>query len=302
MKKTILIFGASSFVGSNLLEELKSEYRVIGTYFKNSVVIPGVLTLPCDILKKESVTTIVGRLRPDVVIYAVGMSTVKESSLKPKEAESLNSVGAVNCLMAAERVDAKFVYISSAFVFGGEAQLFKEGDVPFSNTVYGSNLSSTEFYIQRSSLNYLILRCSNLYGRGFKAKGSNWFEELEKAYLEQNKFEVDDQVVQGFLDVRIFSRILMAILESSIHNRLLNISSSDYMTRFQFAQNYGKIFKKDANFLLKSQTKFPFDRAKQSDQTSISFRLDIKNIEALLGMKMPTIDESLHSTFQRLKN
>lgn len=301
MKKTVLIIGASSFVGSNLLDELKSDFRVIGTYFKHPVSIPGILTLPCDVLKKDMVTTIISRFRPDIVIYAVGVSSLKEASLKAKEAESLNSIGAVNCLMAAERVDAKFVYISSAFVFGGGNVLNREGDVPFPNTNYGNNLSSTEFYIQRSSLNYLILRTSVLYGRGYSPVKETWFESLEKAFYEQKKTNLDDQVITGFLDVRIFSRILILILNSGVSNRLLNISSKDFMTRFQFAKKYGEIFKKDSSFLNKSSGAFPMDK-NSSSEGELMFKLDTANIESLLGVKMPSVSESLESTVKRFKN
>lgn len=302
MKKNILILGVSSFVGSNLLEEMREKYRVIGTYFKSVVNIPGVLTLPCDVLKKESLATIMARFKPDVVIYAVGISSLIDSAKNPREAESLNSTGAINSLKASERVDAKFVYISSAYVFSGENQLFKEADTPSSNTVYGASLSSIEFHIQRSSQNYLILRCCSLYGRGYEVNNSNWFEELEGGYLKEAPMEVDDKVVLGFLDVKILARILMLLLDSNIQNRLFNISSSDYMTRFEFSQIYGAIFKQDINFIKKFLAEFPFDKTKNFDPTSTHFRLDVKNIETLIGTAMPTVKESLESSYKSLKN
>ncbi|PJB53787.1 MAG: hypothetical protein CO099_05215, partial [Bdellovibrio sp. CG_4_9_14_3_um_filter_39_7] len=74
-RKTILIFGVSSFVGSNLAEYLKKDYRVVGTYNKNPVQIPGVLTLPCDVLSKDEVQLILFATKPDITIYAVGLSS-----------------------------------------------------------------------------------------------------------------------------------------------------------------------------------------------------------------------------------
>ena len=51
-KKTVVIIGASSFVGSNIAEAFAKEYRVIGTYFNTPVKIPGVLMIKCDVLEK----------------------------------------------------------------------------------------------------------------------------------------------------------------------------------------------------------------------------------------------------------
>ena len=36
-KKTILIFGISSFLGSSLADILKEKYRVVGTYYNTPV-------------------------------------------------------------------------------------------------------------------------------------------------------------------------------------------------------------------------------------------------------------------------
>ena len=90
MKKTVLIVGASSFVGSNLALYLKDHFRVIGTYHKTPMEIPGVTCYPCDVFKKDYVSSLIGVLKPDYTIYAVGMSSLTECKLNPKQADALN--------------------------------------------------------------------------------------------------------------------------------------------------------------------------------------------------------------------
>ena len=72
-KKTVVIFGASSFIGSNLCAYLKKDFRVIGTYHRNKYFCPGVLTIPCDVLAKEEVRLVMLAFKPDVAIYCVGI-------------------------------------------------------------------------------------------------------------------------------------------------------------------------------------------------------------------------------------
>ena len=155
-----MIFGISSFIGSNLIESLKDEFRIIGTYYKTPVTIPGVTSLPCDVLRKEYVSSLVALFRPNVIIYAVGLHSLSTSERYPKLCEALNTTGAVNCATASDRFSSKFIFFSSGFIFSGENQEIRESETPFPNTTYGKTLSSTEFYIQRSCLNYAILRCS----------------------------------------------------------------------------------------------------------------------------------------------
>ncbi len=91
--KSILILGISSFVGSNLAEFLKKDYKVFGTYFKHRIEIPGVLTLPCDILKNEQVQKCLQVIKPDITIYCVGVSNVFDCRNDPNRAQQLNANG-----------------------------------------------------------------------------------------------------------------------------------------------------------------------------------------------------------------
>lgn len=299
MKKTILIFGASSFVGSNLIEGLKDDFRIIGTYHKTPLNVPGITCIPCDVHKKDLVSNIVARFQPDITIYAAGLSSLRECQLHPKKADALNSAGAVNCCSAAERYDSKFVYISSCFVLGGDNTDYREGETPFPNNVYGSSLSSTEFYVQRSCLNYLILRCSPLYGRSYNPSHPTWFEHLQSALAKGEPFPADDSVQTGFLDVQIMIRVLKAAIDRNVTNRLFHVSSKDFMSRYEFARLYAKIFRKDEGLIQRVNGKFPSDKSRGEDGSSYYYRLDTGNIEEFLNTKMPRIEDSLNLSFKR---
>ncbi len=302
MRKTVLIFGISSFVGSNLAQILKDEYRIIGTYFKTPVEIEGITCVPCDVFKKDYVMSIVARFKPDYTIYAVGLSSLADCKLKPKLADALNTGGAVNVCTASERHQSKFVFISSGFVMGGLDVLYKEGDSPFPNSAYGNSLLATEFYIQRSSLNYLIFRCASLYGRSHNPKHPNWFECVQDAYAKGLPIQADDSVHTGFLDIYILGKVIKTAFAKKITNRLIQISSRDYMTRFEFAQIYAKTFRKDSGSIQKITGKFPLDTEKNSAAplAIYHFNLDTTNVEEFLGTKMPSIEESLQYTFKRM--
>jgi dTDP-4-dehydrorhamnose reductase len=307
MKKTILIFGISSFVGSNLAELLGDEYRIIGTYNKTPVKIPGVVCVPCDVLKKDYVSRVVSVFDPDFSIYAAGLSSLTESHRNAKKCEALNSVGAINCSVASERVGCKFIYLSSGYVFSGDDIAYKESDTPFPTTTYGSSLSSTEFYVQRSSLNYWILRCAPLYGRSFNPLLPNWFELMQSGLAKGQNFSADDFVKTGFLDIYYLAKFIKSLIKTSAPTRLIHVSSSDVMTRFQFAKTYAKIFRKDENLILPSSGHFPAGAiaSKSSNAPNSAqhfFKLDVGVLESLIGETVPTIEESLMMTYQRLSS
>ncbi len=302
IRKTVMIFGISSFVGSNIAEVLKKDFRVVGTYYKTPVTIPGVTCYPCDVHKKDYVSKLIAIVKPDITIYAIGVSSLTECKNQPKLADALNSVGTANVCSASERHRSKFVFLSSGYVHSGESITYSEGDTPFPTTAFGNSLSSAEFYVQRSCLNYLILRCGVLYGRSFRDQHPNWFEYLEKALVKGDKFPVDDTVKTGFLDVQIVAGILKKALEDDVTNRLLQVSSGDSMTRYEFARKYARMFHRDENLLQKSTIPFPLERKQGKDATQdLTFQLSTANIEEFLGTRMPTIEESLSYTQKRLE-
>jgi dTDP-4-dehydrorhamnose reductase len=305
MKKTILIFGVSSFMGSNLAQILSEDFRIIGTYHNTPVTIPGITCVPCDVLKKEYVTKLTAIFKPDITIYAVGMSSLKECKMNPKRADALNSAGAVNCSSASERYGSKFIFLSSCFVLGGEDTLYRESDTPFPVTAYGNSLSSTEFYIQRSCLNYLILRCAPLYGRSFNPLHPNWFEVVQAALAKNQTLPADDTVSIGFLDIYVLGKILKSLIESGISNRLLQVSSKDTLSRYAFAKLYAQIFKKDENLIQSTMGTFPVEKDQKGNSKASAknyfFQMDTTNLETIIGADMPKIEESLRLTYQRLR-
>lgn len=300
MKKTILIFGASSFVGSNLLANLKDDFRVIGTYNKTPVKVPGVTCFPCDVLKKDYVNRLVALTRPDFTIYAVGMSSIKNCHKEPKLADALNSTGASYVCKASERVGAKFIYLSSSYVLSGEDVLAKESDMPMPFTAYGNTVSSGEFYVQRSSINYLVLRSCPLYGRSYSHHHPNIFEYVQDRLSRGESFSLDSSVKTGFLDVVLFAKVLKNCLDKNITNRLLQVSSKDIISDFEFAQLYARTFRKPDSMIQVQDEPLPVENPHRGVVKNPQFRMDLTNIEMSLGIELPTVADSLLFTKKRL--
>jgi dTDP-4-dehydrorhamnose reductase len=74
------------------------------------------------------------------------------------------------------------------------------------------------------------------------------------------------------------------------------------MTRYEFAQNYARLFKLNGTLIQSSLVPFPVDRKRDKDALQdFTFRLSVANIEEFLGTTMPTIEESLIFTKKRLE-
>jgi dTDP-4-dehydrorhamnose reductase len=95
--------------------------------------------------------------------------------------------------------------------------------------------------------------------------------------------------------------VLKSIIDLNITNRLLHVSSSDFMTRYEFAKIYAKVFKKDENLIHPMPGNFPVDKNKShGEKSKYYYKLNTTNIETMIGIRMPTIESSLNSTYKRL--
>lgn len=298
-RKTILILGINSFIGSSLAEFLKKDFRVVGTYFRKHVTQKGILTLPCNVLQKDEVQLCMYAFKPDFVIYCVGLPSIKACSESPNSCDALNSGGLYNVAELAPRYGARVIFLSSHYIFSGDNKIYNEMDNPDVLTQYGKALASSEFYLQKSSLNYLIFRCCRIYGRGVSPLKITFFEQMQKNFRDSVSAVYDDFSHQGFIDVYYLAMVLKICLDKNISNRLLQFSSQDVMTHYEFAKIYCEIFHESEGLVSKGKWPVPYLKGAHPPGEISRFKMDVLNIEGLLKIKMPTIRESLEFTYQR---
>ncbi len=300
--KTVIIFGVSSFVGSNLAEFFKDEHKVIGTYFNTPIDIPGMLTVPCDVLNKDEVQTVMFAFKPDVAIYCVGMSSVELCAEHEKVADALNTAGLFNVSEFCQRYKAQICFFSSSYVFGGEDKDYLEMDIPDASSIYGKTKASAEFFIQKTSLNYIIFRCCTLYGRSINPDRVTWFEKIQQELKKGKSFVSDDYLKVGFLDVMYLGMIIQICWDRDATNRLYQVSTSDVMSYYEFVKQYGEIFEEQNSLAIKGRWSFPEMSSRTSNITGgvRNYRMNTANIENYLNIQLPSIKESMQYTKRRL--
>lgn len=299
--RTIMIFGVGSFVGSNLAEFFKKHYRVIGTYHHFKPAIKNVLTISCDVLKKEEVQSAIFAFRPDIIIYAVGVHSIFDCSENTDKADLLNANGLFNVAEYGQRYRAQICSLSSHYVFSGVDRSYYEMDIPDPETTLGKTQSSAEFYIQKTALNYLIFRCCNLYGRGVHPYKENFFETLQRKISNGEEVTIDDSVRGGFLDIAFVASLLKICFDKGVNNRLFQVSSSDIASFYEFTNTYCEVFHETSANVRKGTWRYSLESGIKSSDRELFYQLDTINIESFLNVKMPSIKESLEFTYKRMR-
>ena len=105
---------------------------------------------------------------PDIIINCAALSDVELCEKYPDQAFKVNAIGARNLAIAARRVDAKLIQISTDDVFGENSkEPHNEFDRPQPVTVYGKSKLAGEDFIKNLHNKHIIVRSTWIYGYNY---------------------------------------------------------------------------------------------------------------------------------------
>lgn len=115
---------------------------------------------------------------PDIIVNCAAISDNAYCEEHPDDAFRVNAIGARNLAIAARRIDAKLIHISTDDVFGLELDRPRnEFEHPQPRTIYGKSKLAGEEMVEKLHDKHVIVRSSWIYGSTYDAMD----EVLQKA-------------------------------------------------------------------------------------------------------------------------
>lgn len=185
-----------------------------------------------DITNLEQCQQVISEFQPDTVIHCAAYTAVDAAEADVDGAYKVNAVGTRNVVIAAEKVSAKFVYISTDYVFNGcSAVPYQEYENTDPQSVYGKSKRAGEILTLSLSSRYFIVRTSWVYG----LNGNNFVKTMLRLGQEKPLL----QVVNDQKGSPTYTVDLACFLEELIHTEKYGIyhaSNSGDCTWFEFTQ------------------------------------------------------------------
>jgi dTDP-4-dehydrorhamnose reductase len=176
------IAGAGGQLGRSLLQSAPSHIETLGASHAE-----------VDICEKERVLEFVARHRPQVIINAAAYTGVDRAESEPQNAFRANVEGVRNLALAAERVGARLIHVSTNYVFDGEQSTpYLPSSTPRPISVYGQ----TKYQGEQVALGVpgkrgIVVRTAWVYA----ATGSNFVSTMLRLMAERDAVAVvADQV------------------------------------------------------------------------------------------------------------
>ncbi len=215
----VLITGGEGQLGRELAKKLANHHQVYSL---------GKAEL--DITKKEEVENVVTSLNPEVIIHTAAYTSVDHCETDIKKAMIVNGIGTSYIALAARKVDANLIYISTDYVFDGLSRVeYKEEQNPNPLSIYGlSKWIGEQFTI--NICNGTVIRTSWLYGHD----GKNFVKTMLS--LANQKKEI--QVVNDQIGSPTYVPDLADTIKQLIYKKsgIYHVSNSGFCSWYDFAQ------------------------------------------------------------------
>lgn len=303
MAKTILITGSNGLLGQkliyNLLERNKkgADWNIVATSKGENRLREksGYTYVSLDITNRDEVFAAVNKFLPDVLINTAAMTNVDACESDRAGAKALN-VDAVKYLIeacddAVDRdpiINTHFIHLSTDFVFDGENGPYKEEDQPNPLSYYAETKLEAEKLLEKSVLQWAILRTIIVYGIVDGMSRSNIVLWAKEALEKKQKINVvNDQFRSPTLAEDLAEACVLCAEKKA--TGIFHVSGKDQMSILELVYRVADFWKLEKSVITPSKSETIKQPAKRPSRTGFI----IEKARRELGYKPHSFEEGL---------
>lgn len=173
----ILVTGRNGQLGHDVIREgQRRGYEIIGTGRKE-----------LDFTDYSAVQLLISQTKPDAIIHCAAYTAVDKAESDRKACWNVNVQGTKHLAQAAKEFGAKFMFISTDYVFDGSGETpFLESDTPDPVGYYGLTKYEGEKIVQEVNDDSFIVRISWVFG----INGNNFVKTMLRLAESRNQLNV----------------------------------------------------------------------------------------------------------------
>jgi len=240
-------------------------YDVVHQGLKLGLKMVGVCSKDFDITHKDEVTTYVKKIKPDAIIHCAAYTAVDKAEDEKNLCWNVNVNGTEYLAQIAKEVNAKFMYISTDYVFNGEGSTpFLETDEAMPIGYYGITKYEGEKIIKNLLEDWFIVRISWVFG----VNGNNFVKTMLRLSESRNELNVvGDQFGSPTYTVDLASLLLNMIQGDKFG--IYHTSNEGFCNWADFAEEIFRIVNKDVKIKNITTEEYP-TRAKRPKNSRMS--------------------------------
>jgi dTDP-4-dehydrorhamnose reductase len=296
----ILLTGANGLLGQHLIKLLLGENYFITATSKG----PSRLPFPqnehysyqeLDITNGPRVNKILLQLRPDVVVHCAAMTQVDICEENKIDCWNVNVTATRFLLDAAKEINARFIFLSTDFVFDGLHGPYDEKAEPNPVNYYGSSKWGAEKAVVESGLRSVIVRTVLVTGNPLTGTRKNIVTWVKDKLEKGEKIRMVDDQYRTPTYVEDLAKGIMLVLQKNAQG-IYHISGKDSLTPYSIAMETAKLLRLNESLIEKTDSPSLSHLALRPPRTGFV----IKKAESELGYQPHSFKDGLRKMFGNL--
>lgn len=227
----LLIIGATSYIGSRLVFDLKDENDVVGTYHSNNTISPNFIHV--DIRDKQSIDKLVAEVNPEVVVHLANYSSSRQIKGNEVDFPKLNLEATSNIVEVLNKYEKPLIFFSSM------AATTKQD-------LYGELKAKSEEIVKTVKKGFAIVRPSAVIGLS-PVQSHNKITDKILSVINGQTQEFDNSWILQPTYIGHLSQVIEQIVLKGIWNEEFNIFTDYPVTQYQIATDILQQFDLKAN-------------------------------------------------------
>ena len=224
----VLVTGVAGQLGHDVMQELaKREIPAVGPDLKEGI--------PLDITDEKAVHQVLQKEKPTVIIHCAAWTAVDlaEEEQNKKTVYAVNVTGTENLAKEAAVLGARFVYISTDYVFNGEGTTPWKPDcteyAPLN--YYGQTKWQGEQMVKQYLSSYFIVRIAWVFG----LNGGNFIKTMLKVGKNHDRLTVVKDQIGTPTYTKDLARLLVDMIQTEKYGIYHATNEGGYISWYDFA-------------------------------------------------------------------
>ena len=245
---TILITGASGFLGRKLMRFACWPDPVIGTHGRNPI--PG--SRPLDLASEQNIAQLIQEIRPRWVIHTAAMTDVDACEREPGLATKINSRATALLAEACRQQGSKLIYVSTDYVFAGEKERYDVDTTPDPLSHYGLSKWEGERHTLAVAGN-AVVRVAILYGYNGSDDKVTVVSKIVNALRAGKPIHLDGLRIKYPTLIDDVASAIHQVMERNLDG-VFHVCAPTPLTRYQWGQHIAEAFHLDVNLVVRDDS------------------------------------------------
>ncbi|MCQ2484443.1 MAG: dTDP-4-dehydrorhamnose reductase [Clostridia bacterium] len=278
----VLVTGVNGQLGFDVIKVLNSR----------QIECLGVDMQDFDITDKSATVEYIENYNPDVVVHCAAYTAVDRAEDDSENCYKVNVTGTENIASACRDIDAKMLYVSTDYVYGGKGtDPFEPTDATDPKSVYGSTKLGGENAVRNLLDKYFIVRTSWVFG----INGNNFVKTMLRLGAEREMLTVVDDQIGSPTYTPDLARLIYDLIVTEKYG-IYHGTNENYCSWAEFAAEIMKLGNR--NCVIKP---IPSSEYPAKAERPLNSRLSKKCLDDAGIDRLPTWQDALKRYFEEMK-